>query len=213
MSGSERVRHSLVESTREPFSFHERLAPVFADEICLQIVAELNRRKMSPKQFHREFHRKLGAPNISAIYRRFNRLKEIGWLGKVGEEKRRGVTEHFYAATGPAIRDTAVLADISDSLRRTDNGKALEQLYCQLKEAMKVGTFDARKDRYFAWVLLSLDQQGWQKVIAGIEKLAGFLADEEVRAKNRMTASGEKPIKMTAGLAAFEAPKGVLKAH
>ncbi len=73
-------------------------------------------------------------------------------------------------------------------------------------------TFDAREDRYFTWSLISLDRQGWESVIAGIESLAEFMSEEQERSKIRMAKSGEKPIRMTVGLAAMEALKDSIKA-
>jgi hypothetical protein len=77
---------------------------------------------------------------------------------------------------------------------------------------MTSATFDAREDRYFTWSLVSLDEQGWESVIAGIESLAEFISQEQERAKIRMAKSGEKPVRMTVSLAAIEALKDSIKA-
>lgn len=77
---------------------------------------------------------------------------------------------------------------------------------------MKAGTFDARDDRHFTWSLLRLDQQGWEKVIAAVDELFAFLFEEQKSAKRRIADSGEKPIKMTVALAAFESPQDSVKA-
>jgi hypothetical protein len=87
-----------------------------------------------------------------------------------------------------------------------------ERLCASIKEAMMSGTFDARADRYFAWSLISLDRQGLESVIAGIESLFEFISEEQKRAMLRMAKSGEKPITMTVGLGAFEALKELIKA-
>ena len=78
---------------------------------------------------------------------------------------------------------------------------------------MGAGTFDARTDRYVALSFLSLDQQGWANVVAGLEALSVFLMEEQVRAKERNIKSGEKPIRMTVALGAFESPGDSSKAH
>lgn len=204
--GSGRIDPQIVESRREPLiPFHERLAPVFADEICMQIVTELNRRSMSPQQFYREF----GGPNRSAIYSRFKRLKKSGWLEKVGEGKRRGASEYFYAATRPAICNNPPWAEVSDLTAETANGRALKGFTPQITRSMAAGNFDARKDRYFTWSFLSLDRQGWQKVIIGLEELSTFISREQVNALERIDVSGEKPIRMMVAMAAFDAPQSV----
>jgi hypothetical protein len=202
----------LVESDREPLiPFSERLAPVLADDVCLQIVSELNRREMSVTQFHREF----GGTTIGGIHRRFKKLETSGWLKKVNAEtggRRRGATEYFYRATRPAFADGDAWADLRDDLRGTRSWKTFECFSEKVKEAMRAGTFDARVDRYVTLSFLSLDQKGWTNVIAGINALSVFLLEEQERAEDRMAKSGEQPVLVTVGMGAFEAPKDSVKA-
>lgn len=82
-----------------------------------------------------------------------------------------------------------------------------EYLSDLVKEAMEAGTFDARTDRHLTWSLLLLDRVGWGKLVDGLKTLRGFLLDEQQRAKVRMGNSGEQPLRMTIGMAAFESPK------
>jgi DNA-binding HxlR family transcriptional regulator len=210
------MKSTLVERRNEPLvPLHERMSPVFADDICMRIVDELNRREMSVTLFYREFHRELSDVSIGALHRRFKRLKEIGWLAKVHEEtggRRRGATEVFYRATIPAIEENAPWVDISEALRGTKNWSTFQQLSGEVKKSMKAGTFDQRTDRCVAWSLVSLDNQGWEKVIADHDALLACALDEQDRAKHRMAKSNEQPIKMILAQAAFEAPKDVTKA-
>ncbi|HSS04646.1 MAG TPA: hypothetical protein VLK89_05615 [Solirubrobacterales bacterium] len=202
----------LVESEKEPLiPFPERLAPVLADDVCMQIVSELNRQEMSVTQFHREF----GGVTVGGIRRRFKRLETSGWLTKVKEEtggRRRGATEYFYRATRPAITDSNAWTDPPDALREAGSWAAFQRLSEEVKEAMRGGTFDARVDRYVTLSFLSLDQQGLANVVAGIETFSKFLSEEQGHAKDRMKKSGEKPVAMTVGLGVFEASKDSVKA-
>ncbi len=206
---------ALVERRNEPLvPFFERMSPVFADDICMRIVNELNQREMSVTLFYREFHRELCHVSIGALHRRFKKLQEVGWLAKVNEEtggRRRGATEVFYRATVPAVDESAPWADIPQALRGTKNWSTLRQLSGQVKAAIKAGTFDQRTDRCVAWSLVSLDNHGWEKVIAGHDELLAYALDEQDRAKHRMANSDEQPIKMTLAQAAFEAPRDVIK--
>jgi len=202
----------LVESEKEPLiPFTERLSPILADDICMQIVTELNRREMSVTQFHREF----GGATMGGIRRRFKRLETSAWLKKVREEtggRRRGAREHFFRATRPVIIDGNAWADPPDALLGTQSWRTFERFSGKVKEAMRAGTFDARVDRYVTLSFLSLDQQGWANVVAGIEALSAFIFEEQECAKVRMKKSGEKPVVMTVGLGAFEASKDSIKA-
>jgi hypothetical protein len=78
----------------------------------------------------------------------------------------------------------------------------------RIKEAIKLGTLDAREERYFTWTPLLLDRIGWQTVVAGIDGLRRHVADEQIGAESRMERSGEGPIPVTVVLAAFESPRG-----
>lgn len=195
--------------TSMPFTM--RVAKVFADPLNLKIVAELNMREMSPTQFLDEF----GGASISGIDRRFKLLAEMGWLKMVGEKtggRRRGATEHFYRATGPAIFDNRSWSEVPDAIRATFSWRIFEQLAEQVREAMTAGTFDARPDRHHTWSLLLLDQLGWEQVIAAVDALFESLFEEQADAKIRIAKSGEKPILATVALAAFESPQGGPKA-
>jgi hypothetical protein len=93
----------LVESNQDLMvHFPERLAPFLGDDACAAILEKSSRREMSATQFHREH----GATSLSGVRRRFKRLKNSGWLKRVGKKtggQRRGATEDFYRATKPVI--------------------------------------------------------------------------------------------------------------
>ena len=203
----------LVENPREPLvPFPLRLSRVFADEICIQIIAEANEREISAPMFHTEF----GGDSIGGIRRRFKKLEEIGWLRVVGRKtggKRRSAVELFYKATGPAIlSDDGPWANAPGSLKETSGWTIFERLTEQVKEAMVAGTFDARADRCLAWSILGLDHQGWKKVAASVEALLTFLLKEQERARERIKQSNENPILVTLALGAFESPLDSVKA-
>jgi DNA-binding transcriptional ArsR family regulator len=202
----------LLGYPREPLlGFPERLAPILEDDVRLEIVSELNEQEISVTQFHREF----GGASKPGISRRFKGLEGSGWVAK-GEIKtggaRRGAREQFYRATKPVIHGYDPCVDAPSALAGTESWNTFEHLCASIKEAMMWATFDAREDRYFTWSLISLDRQGWESVIAGIESLAEFISHEQEQAKMRMAKSGEKPIRMTVGLGALEASKDSIKA-
>jgi DNA-binding transcriptional ArsR family regulator len=191
--------------------FPMQLAKVLADPEALQILSELNLREMSPKQFFDEF----GGGSIANVGRRFQKLAKAGWLKLVREErggKRRGATEHFYRAIGPAIIDQEDWSEMPASLRSTLTWKHFEQFRGKVKEAISAGTLGARTDQHLTWSVLLLDQLGWEEVTAILHRQFESLFLEERSAESRMAKSGEKPIQVTVGLAAFESPKDLTKA-
>jgi DNA-binding transcriptional ArsR family regulator len=200
----------LVENGSSPHPFMRRLSKVFADELCLRIVAELNLREMSAPQFHDEFG---GAP-VDGLRRRFKMLADIGWLTKTGMKtggKRRGATEHFYRATGPAIFDNGTWSDVPQPIKATFSWRTFEQLSAQVKEAIEAGTFEGRPDNHLSWSLLRLDQLGWERTAAAVDALFALIFREQESAKSRLARSGESPITTTVALAAFESPKDSVK--
>lgn len=191
-----------------PFTL--RMAKVFADPLRIKILAELNSREMSPKQFFDEF----GGGSLSRVSRAFDVLAEYGWLSQMRTEtggRRRGAVEHFYRATGPAMFDEASWPDVPDALKNVFTWRAFLTLADRVKEATLAGTIDARDDRHFSWSPFRLDLQGWKNVIARIDALFYFLFEEQERANARMAETGEEPIPMTVALAAFESPKDTEK--
>jgi hypothetical protein len=186
------------------------MAKVFADSLRIQILAELNTREMSPKQFFEEF----GGGSLSRVSRAFDVLSEYGWLIEIRTEtggRRRGAVEHFYRATGSAMFDEGAWPDVPEAMKNVFTWRAFLTLAERVKEAAVAGTLDAREDRHFSWTLFRLDLQGWKSVIAKIDALFYWLSEEQEAANARMAETGEEPIPMTVALAAFESPKDAEK--
>jgi hypothetical protein len=78
----------------------------------------------------------------------------------------------------------------------------------RIKEAIKLGTLDAREERHLTWTPLLLDGLGWRTVVAALDGLARHVADEQVAAASRIDRAGGGPIPATVILAAFESPRG-----
>ena len=187
-----------------------RLAKVFAEPLRIRIVAVLNTREMSPKQFFEEF----GGGSLSRVCRHFELLVEYDWLRLTRTATggaRRGAVEHFYEATGPAVFDENIWPDLPQSMKEMVTARIFEEFGERVREAMEAGTIDARDSRHFSWSTLGLDQQGWDNVVGWTDELFRAIFEEQKRANERMAESGEEPIPMTVALAAFESPKDTEK--
>jgi hypothetical protein len=211
--GGNQMEFPLVEIDKEPLiPFPERLAPVFADDVCFRIVSELNQRAMSVTQFHREF----GGASHGGIRSRFRRLEKAGWLKKVGTEtggRRRGSSEHFYLATKPALVDDHAWRDPPESLRGTDRWKTFDHFCGKVLDSMRTGTFDSRLDRFVTLSFLDLDHEGVINVESRLESFVELLSNEQKRVEAGKTErSGEKGlVGVTVALAAFETPRALAK--
>ncbi len=209
---SGRIGPSLIEQDEPLVPFPTRLSKVFEDEVCIQIIEEAN---MCGEVSAPSFYAKYGVDTVDGIRRRIKMLAEIGWLAEVDKRtvgKRRGPREHFYRASGPAIlKETGPWANVPDSLRATTGWNTFERLTKQIKAAMVAGTFDGRVNRCLAWSILSLDQRGLKREVAGRSALRALALEEEARAKVRMKVSGEKAVKMAIAFGVFEPPMDVIK--
>ncbi|HEY8814235.1 MAG TPA: hypothetical protein VIP57_03925 [Candidatus Dormibacteraeota bacterium] len=191
-------------------SFFPMLSRVCANPLDLRIVDELNRGELSPKRLY-DLVDDLTLPGSD---RRLRKLARQGWATEVRQETggvRRGATEHFYRAVGPALIDNESWAEIPGAIKVAITSRTFEQLREKVKEAVDVGTFDARTDRHLTWSLLRLDQVGWKAVVRVVDGFLEALFDEEMSAKQRLADSGEKPILSTISLAAFESPEDSVK--
>jgi DNA-binding transcriptional ArsR family regulator len=199
----------LAEGAYEPpIPFPERLAPIFADDLSLEILAALNDSDISVPRLQREL-----APGVSewAVRYRFDRLRQLGWIAVVDKVRRRGAYEQIFRATKPALADNGPWATAPKVLKETENWAAFSRLCDLAKEAIAVGTFDIRYDRHVSWSVVHLDREGWNNVVAGLEALEAFIREEEKQAQERIEA-GADPLTMVVGLGAFESPSGRVKA-
>jgi hypothetical protein len=187
-----------------------RVSKAFADELCLKIVAESNRREISAPQFYAE----IGGDSIEGIRRRFKKMEGAGWLKQVGQKtggRRRSAVELFYRATGPAILNDESWAEVPDWIKPTHSWTTFNALAGRVKEAILAGTFEAHLDAHLSWSVLRLDREGWEKVVAAIDDLLAVIRREQRAAETRIAESGEAPIMTTVAVAAFESPRQAIK--
>lgn len=179
---------------------------VFADPIRLTIVTALFQREMSPSQFYVRY----GGGTLSRVDKHFTRLTQYGWLRKVRSESgkgRRGATQNYYRAPELAVFDAETWARLPRSLREEFSWRIFEQFAERVKQALDAGSFDTREDRHFTWTPLVLDEPGRKRVITRVDDLFYGLSEEQVDARIRCEHTGEIPISVTAGFAAFDSPK------
>lgn len=191
--------------------FFVRLSKVFRHPANLRIITELNRREMSPSGFHREFGERYDLDQRD-VHRRFGTLAADGWL-KLSREntggKRRGATERFFRAAGPAVCNDQSWSKVPPKFKERETWKIFEQIAVRMQDAMAAGTFDSRADRAHMWMAYELDERGWDQMRAATQSVIDLVRDEEQRAAARLARPGaEAPKLATVSLAVFESPKG-----
>lgn len=204
----------LAEGRHLMVPFAVRVSKVIEDEVCLQILDEANHRDTSVPLFYERYGKRFGLTQ-GAIRRRFEKLLKYGWLKVVGRKTggaRRGATENFYRATGPALYDEhehGPWANLPDPLSDAADWQAFEQLSDWAKAAMVDGSVTRNEETCLAWSILYLDEPGWERLLASLEELQALVAREQELAAARLQESGEQPIEMAVALGAFDTPKPV----
>lgn len=179
-----------------------RLAVAFASELRLKIITEVFIREMSPKRFFDEF----GGGSPSRVSHNFRKLFEHDWLRLVRTETggdRRGGVEHFYRGTELAIFDAETWSHLPYSLRVAFSWTTLRQLEERIADTF-LATGLARPGAQASCDLIEVDEAGWRRVIAAMDRTFSGLFDEQRAARERLSGSEDGPIEANVVLLAFE---------
>jgi hypothetical protein len=178
-----------------------RLAKALGHPLRVEILAEVTKAPMSPSEFQRR-----RPEGLSGVAYHFRELAKLGCLELIDTRQVRGSTEHFYQASERAWITDEGWAVLPPVLRTGLDVAVYRTLLAQVAQAIESGTMEARPDRYFTWMEVLLDEQGWTRIMRKLGELLGELKTEEVAATERMEKSGEKPVRTTVALAGFESP-------
>lgn len=211
LAGSESAASVRLVDAVDPLApIFVRASRILPERLCMDIIEAANQQAISATQFHKEF-----GGNISKIRRLFRKIAENGWLREVDWKtggQRRGATEKFYRATRPIFsKSSEFLADLPETVRRTEAGRAFEQICLDFVGAMEAETVDRRDDRYVALSMVQLDQQGWERVAALLRDLWAIVRQEEKEAKVRLKKTGDRSVAMTVALGLYETAKSLTK--
>lgn len=169
-----------------------------------RILMELSVRPMSPSRFHAEF-----GGDKSWIAQCFRSLRDWGLI-EVAEERRgahrRGAVETVYRLLHRAHLSTPAWERLPLVVRTEFSGSILDSYFARLFEAIDARTFDLDTDRHFSWAPTHLDRAGWSLLIRRFDGILARLPTLEEESLCRLQATGERPIRTIAGLAAFRSP-------
>jgi DNA-binding transcriptional ArsR family regulator len=179
------------------------MARALAHPTRIQILAELNKRAMSPSQFSKKFEIKL--PNVSYHFRA---LQKFGCIEEADSRQVRGAVEHFYRATKRVLFDGKAWADLPQSIKVQASGRAFSDFLEAVATAMDHETFDSTDDRVAVWLQRPLDQQGWLEAVAAHWVLIHKMEDIYKGSRLRLNEAGKPEGEMvgTYGLFLFESP-------
>jgi hypothetical protein len=146
---------------------------------------------------------------VSQVAYHFRKLLKAGCVEIVEHHVRRGAVENVYRGVARA-RFTAEEWKSLDKARRAEiSGVVIQALMARAESAMLEGTFDARDDRWLAWVKMALDQQGWDEICELCTRMMDDVERVRETAEERLD-QGDEPAQTTPftwGMMSFESPR------
>jgi DNA-binding transcriptional regulator GbsR (MarR family) len=155
----------------------------------------------------KEIAGELGA-DVSNVSYHVRDLEKEGTIELVGEEKRRGATEHFYQAVIPAFHDDESWAKLPQSTREGISAVTFQGLVAEATYALDEGTFDARTDRHLSRVCMQIDERGRREILECQAALLERLERIKVESAARLQAKGKRGMTFLAGMIGAELPPG-----
>jgi DNA-binding transcriptional ArsR family regulator len=195
-----RKDHRIVAGFQREDEIDVRLVRALSHPVRLRILKILNEREASPNELKDLLDHPLG--NV-AYHARV--LEKCGCIRQVRTARRRGAIEHYFRAVPRSYIGHQDLRRVPPSVRAAFSGASVQTFVNRIAAALEAGTIDRRPDTTLTWVTVALDQEGWVEVA---EILADALAQVETvhdRCETRAVSSGEAPMAVVVGLAAFEA--------
>lgn len=188
-----------------PEEIDERIIRALASRWRARILMELSVRPISPSRFYLEF-----GGSMSHIARCFRSLREWGLIEIADERRgahRRGAIENVYRLVHRAHLSTQAWERLPLLLRTEFSGSILESYFARVSEAIEADTLDAQSDRHLSWAPTHLDRAGWSLLIGRLDAALGWLPTLESEAARRLRETGDQPMRVIAGLAAFRSPR------
>lgn len=145
---------------------------------------------------------------VSQVAYHFRKLLKAGCVEVVEHHVRRGAVENVYRGVARVFLDTAEWKTVDPDRRREITSVTLQALMARAESAVLEGTFDARDDRWLAWVQMSLDEQGWDEICDLCTRMMDDVERVREAAEQRLGRAGE-PVQTTPftwGMLSFESP-------
>jgi DNA-binding transcriptional ArsR family regulator len=165
---------------------------------ALTVFAE---RDASPVEIARSL-----ALDTSSVNYHVQVLLEEDLIELVRSRQVRGAIEHFYRAVELPLITNEQEAERSLEDRRTFAETTVALYAANAADAIERGTMMARSDHYLVRHALNVDEEGWSELSEAFGALMERVFDIKASSAERMTDSGEKPIRALAFENLFEMP-------
>lgn len=182
-----------------------RIGKVFADDLNLAIVNELNHAAMTPSQLHAT----LGGATSTTFLRKCKRLAKLGWAVDVDMKtggKLHGANLYQFRAAAPNISESEIFKAIPASARIGQSWDAIQPFIASSISAIDAGTFNSRLDRHLSLSPLLVDEIGWAQVNKALRTFEETLLDLEAGFAQRIRGGQSKGFSAAFLAASFQSP-------
>jgi DNA-binding transcriptional ArsR family regulator len=180
----------------------QRLIRALAHPLRVRILEILTERVASPVHLSEELE-----TGLSHVAYHTRTLEKCGCLQLVDTAQRRGATEHFYKAEPDAFIGDRIWRRVPRALLGGISGATLQSFMDRAVAALEAGTIDRREDTTLYWMPVRLDEEGWDKVTATMEKTVNEVMEVETESRERLLERKDSgAISAIVGVASFETP-------
>ena len=180
----------------------QRLIRALAHPLRIRILEILTERVASPVYLSEELE-----TGLSHVAYHTRTLEKCGCLQLVDTAQRRGATEHFYKAEPHAFIGDRIWRRVPRALLGGISGATLQSFMDRAVAALEAGTIDRREDTTLYWMPVRLDEEGWNKVTATMEKTVNKVLEVETECRERLLERKDSgAISAIVGVASFETP-------
>ena len=194
-----------VEVADPPPPWPMRIGKVFADDLNLAIVDELNHAAMTPSQLHAT----LGGATSTTFLRKCKRLAKLGWTVDVDMQtggKLHGANLYQFRAAAPNISEADIFRGLPASARIGRSWDTIQPFIATSIGAIDAGTFNNRFDRHLSLSPLLVDEIGWSKVTTALRTYEEALAAIEADYADRFRGSQSRGFSAAFLAASFQSP-------
>lgn len=134
-------------------------------------------------------------------------LKRLGCIELIQTRQTQGgrVAEHVYKATQRPYWDAEEWKQLGDGEKLDVTAAIMQQISEDIADAMSHGTFNAHDDNHISRSPMTVDQEGWQEVIALLKETMEELMEIQVRVNER-GAGREETLRTSIAIIQFESP-------
>jgi DNA-binding transcriptional ArsR family regulator len=183
-----------------PDAIDQRLVKSVAHPLRVKILEALTDHVASPNTLAERLD-----TDLSGVAYHTRELDRLGALELVDTGQVRGAIEHFYKARPRAFVGDPGWRKVPPSLLSGVSAATLQTFLDKAISALEAGTLDGREDTVFRWMPLSLDEQGWQEIVAVMEEATKLILAAHVRSQDRLNeTNGKGAVSAVVGQAAFE---------